>query len=40
VDGIVRGVAEDGALELETMREIRRFNVGEVSLRSVDHVAA
>jgi BirA family biotin operon repressor/biotin-[acetyl-CoA-carboxylase] ligase len=45
VDGIVRGVADDGALELETMREIRRFNVGEVSLRSVglqgvDHAAA
>jgi BirA family biotin operon repressor/biotin-[acetyl-CoA-carboxylase] ligase len=40
VDGIVRGVTEDGALELETMREIRRFNVGEVSLRSVGHVAA
>lgn len=45
VDGIVRGVADDGALKLETMQEIRRFNVGEVSLRSVglrgvDHAAA
>ncbi len=40
VGGIVRGVAEDGALELETMHEIRRFNVGEVSLRSVVHAAA
>ena len=37
VDGIVRGVAEDGALELETAREIRRFNVGEVSLRGARH---
>ena len=40
VMGIVRGVAEDGALELETMHEIKRFNVGEVSLRSVEHAAA
>lgn len=40
IDGIVRGVAEDGALELETMQEIRRFNVGEVSLRSVEYAAA
>jgi len=39
VDGIVRGVADDGALELETMREIRRFNVGEVSLRSAGNAA-
>lgn len=40
VDGIVRGVADDGALELETMREIRRFNAGEVSLRDARHAAA
>jgi BirA family biotin operon repressor/biotin-[acetyl-CoA-carboxylase] ligase len=40
VTGIVRGVADDGALELETMQEIRRFNVGEVSLRSVEHATA
>ena len=40
VVGIIRGVADDGALELETMHEIRRFNVGEVSLRSLDHAAA
>ena len=40
VSGIVRGVANDGALELETMREIRRFNVGEVSLRGVEHATA
>ena len=33
VNGMVRGVADDGALELETMQETRRFNVGEVSLR-------
>jgi BirA family biotin operon repressor/biotin-[acetyl-CoA-carboxylase] ligase len=37
VEGVVRGVANDGALELETMQEIKRFNVGEVSLRSVKH---
>jgi len=40
VDGIVRGVADDGALELETMQVIRKFNVGEVSLRSAEHAAA
>lgn len=40
VSGIVRGVAEDGSLELETMQELRRFNVGEVSLRSIEHAAA
>ncbi len=40
VAGIVRGVADDGALELETMHEIRRFNVGEVSLRGAEHAAA
>jgi len=40
IDGIVRGVADDGALELETMQQIRKFNVGEVSLRSAPHVAA
>jgi len=40
VTGIVRGVADDGALELETMQEIRRFNIGEISLRSAGHAAA
>jgi len=40
IAGIVRGVADDGALELETMHEIRRFNVGEVSLRSAVHATA
>jgi BirA family biotin operon repressor/biotin-[acetyl-CoA-carboxylase] ligase len=40
IDGVVRGVADDGALELETMQGIRRFNVGEVSLRSVEYAAA
>jgi len=39
VSGIVRGVGEDGALELESMREIRMFNVGEVSLRGKGHAA-
>lgn len=38
--GIVRGVADDGALELETMRDVRKFNVGEISLRRLQHVAA
>ena len=40
VAGIVRGVADDGALELETMREVRKFNVGEVSLRRLENAAA
>ena len=40
VSGIVRGVANDGALELETMQELVKFNVGEVSLRGIDHVAS
>jgi BirA family biotin operon repressor/biotin-[acetyl-CoA-carboxylase] ligase len=31
--GIARGVAEDGALELETDQGLRRFNSGEISLR-------
>ena len=35
VDGIVQGVADDGALKMETLHGIRRFNVGEVSLRGV-----
>ncbi|MBI3902515.1 MAG: biotin--[acetyl-CoA-carboxylase] ligase [Nitrosomonadales bacterium] len=35
VEGIARGVAEDGALELETKQGARRFNAGEVSLRSI-----
>lgn len=35
VTGLVCGVAEDGALELETGEELRRFNSGEISLRSV-----
>lgn len=39
VAGIARGVADDGALELETAQEIRRFNVGEVSLRGVENAA-
>ena len=38
VFGIVRGAANDGALELETTQTLRRFNVGEVSLRGVGHV--
>jgi len=40
VDGIVRGVADDGALMLETQQGIRRFNIGEVSLRSAGYAAA
>lgn len=40
VDGIVRGVADDGSLELETTQGVRRFNVGEVSLRRAGHAAA
>jgi BirA family biotin operon repressor/biotin-[acetyl-CoA-carboxylase] ligase len=34
ISGIVRGVSEEGALELESNHEIRKFNAGEVSLRS------
>ena len=34
VAGIVRGVAADGSLDLETAQGARRFNVGEISLRS------
>ncbi len=34
VVGIARGVTEDGSLELETAHGMRRFNVGEISLRS------
>jgi BirA family biotin operon repressor/biotin-[acetyl-CoA-carboxylase] ligase len=40
VTGIVRGVAENGALELEMMQGIRNFNVGEVSLRRVENAVA
>jgi len=41
VVGIARGVAEDGALKLETVQGVQIFNVGEVSLRSgAEHVAA
>jgi BirA family biotin operon repressor/biotin-[acetyl-CoA-carboxylase] ligase len=39
VSGIVRGVVSDGALELETMNGIIRFNVGEVSLRGAENAA-
>ena len=35
VNGIARGAAADGALELETGEGLRRFNAGEISLRSV-----
>lgn len=35
VSGIARGVAEDGMLLLETEQGMRRFNAGEISLRSV-----
>jgi BirA family biotin operon repressor/biotin-[acetyl-CoA-carboxylase] ligase len=34
ISGIARGVAEDGALLLETPQGVRRFNAGEISLRS------
>ena len=34
VVGTVRGVAADGSLELETAQGMRRFNAGEISLRS------
>lgn len=34
VNGIARGVADDGSLILETAQGIRLFNAGEVSLRS------
>jgi BirA family biotin operon repressor/biotin-[acetyl-CoA-carboxylase] ligase len=39
INGIARGVAVDGALELELedSREIKRFNIGEVSLRSIEY---
>jgi BirA family biotin operon repressor/biotin-[acetyl-CoA-carboxylase] ligase len=37
VPGIVRSVANDGALELETGQQLRRFNVGEVSLRGLGY---
>lgn len=40
VSGIVRGVSEEGALELETKQGMRRFNVGEISLRSGEYAAA
>lgn len=40
VEGVVRGVTEDGSLELETAQGIRRFNVGEVGLRRAEHAAA
>jgi BirA family biotin operon repressor/biotin-[acetyl-CoA-carboxylase] ligase len=40
VTGIVRGVADDGALELETTQGIRKFNVGEISLRRVKNAVA
>lgn len=39
--GIACGVCEDGALKLQTEQGMRKFNVGEVSLRSgTAHVAA
>jgi BirA family biotin operon repressor/biotin-[acetyl-CoA-carboxylase] ligase len=38
VSGVVRSVANDGALELEIEQQLRRFNVGEVSLRGLSHV--
>ena len=37
VSGIVRSVANDGSLELETAQQISRFSVGEVSLRGQNH---
>lgn len=40
VAGIARGVAADGSLELEMAQEIRKFNVGEVSLRATGGVNA
>jgi len=41
VDGVARGVTEDGALILETAQGVRKFNVGEVGMRSGSvHVAA
>lgn len=41
VDGVARGVTEEGALQLETKQGMLRFNVGEISLRSGSgHVAA
>jgi len=39
VSGIVRSVANDGALELETGQQLRHFNVGEVSLRGLSDAA-
>ena len=33
IEGIARGVADDGALEVETATGMQRFHVGEVSLR-------
>ena len=39
--GIASGVGEDGALKLQTEQGMRKFNAGEVSLRSgTDHAAA
>ena len=40
VSGIVCGVSNDGALELETGQGIRKYNVGEVSLRGDGHATA
>ena len=33
VDGVARGVTDDGALQVETSRGMRIFNAGEISLR-------
>jgi len=35
VDGIVRGVTDEGALRVETSQGVRVFNAGEISLREV-----
>jgi len=40
VDGVARGVTDDGALQVETSRGMQIFNAGEISLRRrTDHVA-
>lgn len=40
VDGVVRGVTDDGALQAETARGMQIFNVGEISLRGREEHAA
>jgi BirA family biotin operon repressor/biotin-[acetyl-CoA-carboxylase] ligase len=35
VDGIVKGVADDGILLVETALGLQRFSSGEISLRSI-----